>query len=84
MRHNFTTRLVEQNVNLKVIQDCLGHKDIETTLNIYADVTNGLRKKEFAELDRKMKDSVLEYPGSQDKSDGGGSEWILKDQVQNT
>ncbi len=70
LRHSFTTRLVEQNVNLKVIQDCLGHKDIETTLNIYADVTNGLRKKEFAKLDRKMNDSALENPGSQNKDNG--------------
>ena len=63
LRHSFTTRLVEQNVNLKVIQDCLGHKDIETTLNIYADVTNGLRKKEFDQLERKMNGDILEKPG---------------------
>ena len=41
-----------------------------TTLNIYADVTNGLRKKEFAKLDKKMNDSALENPGSQNKDNG--------------
>lgn len=53
--------MIEQNVNLKVIQDCLGHKDIETTLNIYADVTDNLRKAEFAKLEiRKDEDKLKE------------------------
>lgn len=69
LRHSFTTRLVEQNVNLKVIQDCLGHKDIETTLNIYADVTNGLRKKEFDQLERKMNGDIYEKPGKGGQED---------------
>ena len=37
--------------NVKVIQDTLGHSDISTTLNIYADVTKELKKAEFANLD---------------------------------
>lgn len=39
LRHTFTTRMVEAGVNVKVIQDALGHQDIQTTMNIYADVT---------------------------------------------
>lgn len=39
LRHTFTTRMFEVGVNVKVIQDALGHQDISTTLNIYADVT---------------------------------------------
>ena len=39
LRHTFTTRMCEAGVNIKVIQDALGHSDISTTLNIYADVT---------------------------------------------
>ena len=38
-------------MNVKVIQDALGHQDISTTLNIYADVTKELKKKEFESLD---------------------------------
>lgn len=38
LRHTFTTRMCEAGVNVKVIQDALGHKDISTTLNIYTDV----------------------------------------------
>ena len=43
--------MCEAGVNVKVIQDTLGHADISTTLNIYADVTKELRKSEFANLD---------------------------------
>ena len=47
--------MVEAGVNVKVIQDALGHKDIQTTLNIYADVTKELRKSEFEGLDEFFK-----------------------------
>lgn len=51
LRHTFTTRMCEAGVNIKVIQDTLGHKDITTTMNIYADATKELKTKEFKELD---------------------------------
>lgn len=54
LRHTFTTRLVEEGVNIKVVQDGLGHKDVATTLNIYTDVTKELKKKEFDSLQKKM------------------------------
>ena len=55
LRHTFTTRMVEAGVNVKVIQDTLGHRDISTTMNIYADVTNELRQSEFKGLDNFFK-----------------------------
>lgn len=51
LRHTFTTRMCEAGVNVKVIQDALGHSDISTTLNIYADVTKELKQAEFVGLD---------------------------------
>lgn len=57
LRHTFTTRMCEAGVNIKVIQDALGHADISTTLNIYADVTKELKKDEFAGLDLYFKKS---------------------------
>ena len=51
LRHTFTTRMCEAGVNVKVIQDALGHKDVSTTLNIYTDVTKEIRKTEFEILE---------------------------------
>lgn len=48
LRHTFATRLCESGINIKVIQSVLGHSDVSTTMNIYVDVTNALKKKEIA------------------------------------
>ena len=47
--------MCEAGVNVKVIQDTLGHKDISTTLNIYTDVTKELRQSEIEGLDSYFK-----------------------------
>lgn len=39
IRHTFATRLCEHESNLKVIQYIMGHADIATTMNIYAEAT---------------------------------------------
>ncbi len=59
LRHTFTTRMVEAGVNVKVIQDTLGHQDISTTMNIYADVTKDLKQSEFEGLN-----TYFNKPGS--------------------
>lgn len=51
LRHTFATRLCEEGVNMKVIQDVLGHSDIGTTMNIYADATRELKTKELGILE---------------------------------
>ena len=38
-------------VNIKVIQAILGHSDFQTTMNIYVDVTNSLKKEELNKFD---------------------------------
>lgn len=50
LRHTFTTRMCEAGVNVKVIQDTLGHQDISTTMNIYADATKDFKMEAFAGL----------------------------------
>ena len=55
LRHTFTTRLCEADVNIKVIQSALGHSDVRTTLDIYADVTKDLKREEFEAFDDFMK-----------------------------
>ena len=49
-RHTFCTRLCENETNIKVIQDIMGHKDIQTTLDIYAEVSNKKKKEVFENL----------------------------------
>ena len=51
LRHTFTTRLCESGINIKVIQSVLGHSDVSTTLDIYADVTKDLKKAEMQTFD---------------------------------
>ena len=38
-------------MNVKVIQEALGHSDIQTTLDIYADVTKELKQQQFANFE---------------------------------
>lgn len=52
LRHTFTTRLCEAGVNIKVIQDILGHADVSTTLNIYATATREFKQSELSQFDR--------------------------------
>ena len=47
LRHTFTNRMCEDGVNVKIIQEALGHKDISTTLNIYADMAKKVKKDAF-------------------------------------
>src|SRR5207245_2974813 len=44
LRHTAGTLMREHDVDIKVIQETLGHSSISTTLDIYGHVTPGLRK----------------------------------------
>ena len=70
LRHTFTTRMCEAGVNIKVMQDTLGHADISTTLNIYADVTKELKREEFAGLDSYFKGTVTSNATSKEAEKG--------------
>lgn len=56
LRHTFCTRLCETETNLKVIQDIMGHRSIETTMNIYAEATHEMKQKSFENLASKLDD----------------------------
>lgn len=47
LRHTFTTRMCEAGVNLKAMQDILGHADAETTMDIYAEATKDFKRAEL-------------------------------------
>ena len=50
LRHTFCTRLCERETNLKVIQAIMGHKNIETTMDIYAEATEEKKQETFENL----------------------------------
>lgn len=55
LRHTFCTRFCENEQNLKVIQDIMGHSDISTTMNIYAEATESKKRESFKNLEGKIK-----------------------------
>lgn len=55
LRHTFCTRFCENERNIKVIQEIMGHADIETTMNIYAEATKEKKKESFSNLEGKIK-----------------------------
>jgi integrase len=54
LRHTFCTRLCENESNLKVIQSVMGHSDIQTTMDIYAECTQEKKQEVFANLNGKI------------------------------
>lgn len=50
LRHTFCTRLCENETNLKVIQSVMGHRDIATTMDIYAEATDTKKRESFDQL----------------------------------
>ena len=50
LRHTFCTRLCENETNLKVIQSVMGHKDIKTTMDVYAEATEEKKQESFERL----------------------------------
>ena len=54
LRHTFATRLCENETNLKVIQSVMGHRNIETTMDIYAEATEQKKQETFTLLDEKL------------------------------
>jgi integrase len=55
LRHTFCTRFCENESNVKVIQEIMGHADIGVTMNIYAEATESKKQQSFANLQGKIK-----------------------------
>lgn len=55
LRHTFCTRFCENETNIKIIQSVMGHADIQTTYDIYAEVTDISKKQSFANLEKNLR-----------------------------
>lgn len=55
LRHTFCTRFCENETDLKIIQEIMGHSDISTTMNIYNEATKERKQESFARLEGKIK-----------------------------
>lgn len=54
IRHTFATRMAENNTNQLVMKKVMGHESIETTLDVYAEVTDAEERACFDALEGKM------------------------------
>lgn len=55
LRHTFCTRFCENETNLKVIQEIMGHANISTTMDIYNEAMMEKKKASFENLEGKIK-----------------------------
>lgn len=55
LRHTFCTRFCENETNIKIIQEIMGHSDISTTMDVYNEATMKKKKESFAALEGKIK-----------------------------
>jgi len=55
LRHTFCTRFCENETNIKVIQSIMGHTDIHTTMDIYAEITESTKKRAIEDLSKNCK-----------------------------
>ena len=53
-RHTFCARFCENETNIKVIQAIMGHADISTTMDIYAEVTEAKKRESIDKLSQNM------------------------------
>lgn len=51
LRHTFATRCAEVGISAKTVQQWLGHKTLEMTLNVYTHVNKEFEQKEMAKFD---------------------------------
>lgn len=55
LRHTFCTRLCESGMNIKVIQDVMGHSDIQMTMSVYSEATLAQKVQSFSEIDGRIR-----------------------------
>ena len=52
LRHTFCTRICEEETDLKLIQEIMGHADITTTMDVYNESNMDRKRERFAHLEK--------------------------------
>lgn len=55
LRHTFCTRVCENESNIKVVQEVMGHANITTTMNVYNEATIDKKVEVFQQLEGKIR-----------------------------
>ncbi len=55
LRHTFCTRLCENEPNIKIVQDVMGHRNFHTTMDVYNEATAVRKSASFQHLEGRIK-----------------------------
>ncbi len=66
-RHTFATMMMENCVNPRVVQEMLGHRDIETTLGVYTSVSVSAMEKASKLLSNKISEIMNNESANKDE-----------------
>ena len=54
LRHTFCTRMVENEINVAILREIMGHRSLSTTLEVYTTVSNEKKKESLLSLSGKI------------------------------
>ena len=58
LRHTFATRCFDEGINPKIVQAYLGHKSVNTTLDIYTDINESQKTHNILMLEDAMNETI--------------------------
>ena len=54
LRHSFCNMLCANDLNIKIIQDIMGHASVQTTMDIYCEVSESKKRAELSRIEEKL------------------------------
>ena len=68
LRHTFATRMFESGASAKYVQSIMGHSEVQTTLDIYVDVSYEFTVTQFKPFETYMNTAFGQAAGKVDKT----------------